>query len=68
MAFGQELADSGSRIALDARLLGTHLKRWTLYAMIKTDIFDRAVPWATMVLNRRRFTTALTQAQPTRLA
>ena len=59
VAFGQELADSGFRIALDARLLGTHLKRWTLYAMIKTDIFDRAVPWATMVLNRWRFTKAL---------
>ena len=59
VAFGLELVDSGFRIALDPRLLGTHLKRWTLYSMIKTDIFDRAVPWATMVLNRRRFTNAL---------
>ena len=68
VAFGLELVDSGFRIALDPRLLGTHLKRWTLYAMIKTDIFDRAVPWATMVLNRRRFTNALNTSPPTRLA
>jgi glycosyltransferase involved in cell wall biosynthesis len=59
VAFGLELAERGFRIALEPRLMGTHLKRWTLYSMIKTDIFDRAVPWSTMILNRRRFTNAL---------
>ena len=68
VAFGLELVDSGFRIALDPRLLGTHLKRWTLYSMIKTDIFDRAVPWATMVLNRRRFTNALNTSTPHKIS
>ena len=48
--------------------MGTHLKRWTLYSMIKTDIFDRAVPWATMVLNRRRFTNALNTSTPHKIS
>jgi len=59
VAFGLDLADVGFRIALDRKLLGTHLKRWTLYSMIKTDIFCRAIPWSTLVLNRWRFTNDL---------
>jgi glycosyltransferase involved in cell wall biosynthesis len=59
VAFGLELADGGFRIALDRELLGTHLKRWTLYSMIRTDIFSRAIPWSTLVLNRWRFTNDL---------
>ena len=36
-------------------VLGTHLKRWTLGAMVKTDVFQRGVPWM-LLLKRQRVT------------
>jgi glycosyltransferase involved in cell wall biosynthesis len=49
---GYRLRRSGRRIYLDKGLQCTHLKRWTLISVIRTDIFCRAVPWAR--LNRDR--------------
>jgi len=43
---GYRLREAGHRIHLDKGLLCTHLKRWTLSSMVKTDIFCRAIPWA----------------------
>jgi len=30
-----------------------HLKRWTLRALIKSDVFDRGIPWTLLMLQRR---------------
>jgi GT2 family glycosyltransferase len=57
--FGLRLTDAGFRIALDRNLLGTHLKAWNLGSMIKTDLFFRARPWATLILERGGFTNDL---------
>jgi GT2 family glycosyltransferase len=46
---GARLARVGE-VRLDARLLGTHLKRWTLRSMIATDFLRRGVPWASLLL------------------
>lgn len=43
---GYRLRRAGHSIALDPTLLCTHLKRWTLFSMVKTDVCCRAVPWA----------------------
>jgi cellulose synthase/poly-beta-1,6-N-acetylglucosamine synthase-like glycosyltransferase len=43
---GYRLRRAGQSIALDPTLLCTHLKRWTLISMVKTDVCCRALPWA----------------------
>jgi glycosyltransferase involved in cell wall biosynthesis len=47
---GAWMSAAGHRIALDSRIRGKHLKRWTLWGLLKTDIFDRGVPWTRLML------------------
>jgi hypothetical protein len=49
---GMRLVRSDERIALDPSILGTHLKRWTLLGMVRSDFFDRGLPWAELILER----------------
>ena len=51
---GYRLRAGGGRILLDRELQGTHLKRWTLSSMVRTDVSNRAVPWARLVLAKDR--------------
>lgn len=51
---GHRLVEDGHRIELVKELQVTHLKRWTLASMVRTDIFARAVPWTRLMLARRR--------------
>jgi glycosyltransferase involved in cell wall biosynthesis len=50
---GYRLVLSGHKILLDRELQVTHLKRWSLWSIIKTDIWDRGVPWTELILRRR---------------
>lgn len=50
---GYRLHRRGYRIRLDKALLGTHLKKWTLTSLVKTDICIRAVPWARLIMERK---------------
>jgi GT2 family glycosyltransferase len=52
---GWRVTERGGHMLLDPRILGTHLKRWTLRSLIKTDVLYRAVPWVRWSLERRRF-------------
>jgi len=45
VAFGLKLARRNRRLLLDPFLRGAHAKCWTLSTMIRSDIFDRAIPW-----------------------
>lgn len=56
---GVRLRRAGRRIELDPRLLGTHLKRWTLASMVRTDLLDRGLPWARLLLEDRSAPVAL---------
>jgi glycosyltransferase involved in cell wall biosynthesis len=56
---GLRLSSEGFRIALVPSLNCTHLKAWTLIGMAKTDLFSRALPWSTLLLERRRLTSDL---------
>jgi len=56
---GMRLAADGAAIELDPELQGTHLKRWSLPSMIKTDFAGRGVPWVVLLLRHRKTTTAL---------
>jgi len=50
---GYRLRAAGCRILLDKNLQGTHLKRWTLRSVVRTDVTCRAIPWARLNLDRR---------------
>ncbi|MFM9058540.1 MAG: glycosyltransferase family 2 protein [Planctomycetaceae bacterium] len=57
---GMRVTSAGGRIALDPGLRCKHLKRWTLGSMIRTDVFQRAVPWTRMLVARHELPTTLT--------
>jgi glycosyltransferase involved in cell wall biosynthesis len=56
---GMDLAAQGGRILLDPAILGTHLKRWTVRDMVRTDFARRGVPWVELLLRRRTIPTTL---------
>ena len=47
--FGYRLRRAGHRIRLLPQMQGTHLKEWTLAGTVKTDIFQRGVPWVVLL-------------------
>ena len=47
---GYRLRRAGYRIFLDKSLQATHLKRWTLWSVIRTDLVYRAIPWSRLIL------------------
>ncbi len=49
---GVRLRDAGRRIALRPEIQATHLKHWTLAGILRSDIFDRAIPWTRLILDR----------------
>jgi glycosyltransferase involved in cell wall biosynthesis len=46
---GYRLTRTGHRIILARDVLATHLKRWSLPEMVRTDIFRRGVPWMLLI-------------------
>lgn len=50
---GMRVRRNGGVIVLDPSIQGRHLKRWTLTSMIKTDLFQRGVPWLRLILEGR---------------
>jgi GT2 family glycosyltransferase len=47
---GVRLRKAGRRIILNKEIQVTHLKRWTFWSMIKTDVKDRGIPWTQLIL------------------
>jgi GT2 family glycosyltransferase len=50
---GLRLRAQGYRIDLAPEIQVTHLKRWTATALIRTDVFNRAIPWLLLMLRYR---------------
>ncbi len=48
---GMRLTTAGHRLLLRRDIQATHGKRWTLWEVIYTDIFRRAVPWTRLLLS-----------------
>ena len=46
---GYRLTRAGHRIVLARDVLATHMKRWTIADMVRTDIFSRGVPWTILI-------------------
>jgi len=52
--FGMRLAGSGARIMLDPAVQGKHLKDWSLWNMLRTDLLVRGIPWVALLIEHRR--------------
>ena len=48
--FGSRLRDAGGRIRLMSEIQVKHSKRWQLASLVRTDFFDRALPWTRLIL------------------
>jgi glycosyltransferase involved in cell wall biosynthesis len=47
---GSRLVRSGGRVVLEKSIQVSHLKRWSLWGIVKSDVVDRAVPWTELML------------------
>lgn len=47
---GARIVRGGARIIVDPTLQVTHLKRWSLFGLLKTDVMRRAIPWTLLAL------------------
>ncbi len=56
---GTRLRAAGYHVLLEPVIQGTHAKRWTLLNLVRTDLFDRAIPWTVLVLTRRNLPATL---------
>ena len=50
---GYRLKESGASIYLAKDLQVKHHKAWKLFGLIKTDIFDRGIPWTKLLLSNK---------------
>lgn len=57
--FGYRMHFAGHRIRLDRDLHFTHLKRYTLWSLMRSDLLYRAIPWTRMMREKRVFTNDL---------
>lgn len=48
---GLRLRNSGYRVWLCPDIQVTHLKRWNFFSLLRSDIFQRAVPWTQLILS-----------------
>jgi len=50
---GYRMHHAGCNLVLDREIQVKHLKRWTFWGLVKTDIFDRGIPWTELILRDR---------------
>lgn len=50
---GYRLGDHGHRIVIDPAIQAKHLKRWAFGNMVRTDVFDRGIPWMRLLGERQ---------------
>jgi glycosyltransferase involved in cell wall biosynthesis len=52
---GYRLKQAGAKIHLAKELQVKHHKAWKLVGLIKTDVFDRGIPWTQLLLNNKSY-------------
>jgi GT2 family glycosyltransferase/glycosyltransferase involved in cell wall biosynthesis len=52
---GYRLHQAGHRILLSSQIQLTHTKHYTLASLVRADVFQRAIPWTRIMLQRRIF-------------
>ncbi len=51
---GYRMRADGRKMVLDGRIQVKHLKAWTFWKLIRTDILDRGIPWIELILRNAR--------------
>jgi hypothetical protein len=51
--FGYRMSRAGFKVVLARDVQATHLKRWTLMQVVRTDVFRRGVPWMLLMLRMK---------------
>jgi len=51
--FGFRMMRSGRKLALDPQVQCKHLKTWTLWNLVRTDVLQRGIPWTELILRTR---------------
>jgi len=65
---GYRLKKAGYRIRLEKALRVKHLKRWEALSMLKTDFFQRALPWTELILRDRHMVNDLNLKPSSRIS
>lgn len=65
---GGRLRAQGGRIRVVPSAKGTHLKHWSVIQLWRTDVFQRALPWARLIADGRSSDTELNGSGRERLA
>ena len=52
---GYRLKQAGAKIHLAKELQVKHHKAWQLVGLIKTDVFDRGIPWTQLLLDNKSY-------------
>lgn len=65
---GYRLKRAGYRIRLVKGLQVKHLKRWSAFSLIKTDFFQRALPWTELILRDRHIVNDLNLQTSSRIS
>jgi glycosyltransferase involved in cell wall biosynthesis len=50
---GYRMHAAGHKMVLDRDVQVKHLKRWSFWGLVKTDILDRGIPWTELILRDR---------------
>ena len=64
---GHRLNDAGHAVHVRPAVQGTHLKGYSLLSMVRSDLFDRAIPWTHLMLadhRADRFVVSLQRCAP----
>jgi GT2 family glycosyltransferase len=65
---GYRLKRAGHKIRLAKEIQVTHLKRWEALSLLKSDFFQRALPWTELALQDRRLPDDLNLRRSSRLS
>jgi GT2 family glycosyltransferase len=65
---GYRLRAAGGSIRLDSRLRARHLKHWTLWNCIVTDLRARGIPWTQLIHRRKALANDLNTSYALRLS
>jgi len=48
--FGFRMMNAGRKLVLDPQVRCKHLKMWTFWNLVYTDVFQRGIPWTELIL------------------
>ncbi len=65
---GYRLRNTHHKIMLKKEIQVKHLKRWTFWGLIKTDVLDRGIPWTHLMLRDKSIVNDLNVSMSQRLS